>query len=246
MVKFIIYFMKFLIAILVSIFFTSCRFDGDFNGVKGSGNVITETRTINESFRKIEVNSGISLVVEQSDNKSVLVEADDNIVSHVTTRVENGTLIIDTDSSFNTQKNPTVIVKLPIISGLKATSGSNIKTNNRLVTENIQVDINSGSSVDIEVEADFIALESTSGSSAEVSGIALKLETTATSGSEIDGDSLSANDVYADASSGSSISVDPIVSLNAHSSSGASITYKTTPKTLTKKESSGGSVSSHH
>ncbi len=238
--------MKLLIAILVSIFFTSCHFNGNFDGIKGSGNVITETRTIKENFRKIEVNSGINLVVEQSENKSVTIEADDNIVSHVTTRVENGTLIIDTDSGFNTEKSPTVVVKLPIISGLTASSGSNIKTNNKLVTENIAVKFDSGSSGEVEVEADFIKIESESGSSVDVSGIALKAEANSSSGSEIDADSLNANEIFADASSGSSISVDPIVKLDAHASSGASVTYKTLPKTLTKEESSGGSVSAQN
>lgn len=238
--------MKLLIAILVSIFFTSCHFNGNFDGIKGSGNVITETRTIKENFRKIEVNSGINLVVEQSENKSVTIEADDNIVSHVTTRVENGTLIIDTDSGFNTEKSPTVVVKLPIISGLTASSGSNIKTNNKLVTENIAIKFDSGSSGEVEVEADFIKIESESGSSVDVSGIALKAEANSSSGSEIDADSLNANEIFADASSGSSISVDPIVKLDAHASSGASVTYKTLPKTLTKEESSGGSVSAQN
>lgn len=238
--------MKLLIAILVSIFFTSCHFNGNFDGIKGSGNVITETRTIKESFKKIEVNSGINLVVEQSENKSVTIEADDNIVSHVTTRVENGTLIIDTDSGFNTHKTPTVVVKLPVISGIQASSGSNIKTNNRLVTENIVVNLDSGSSGEVEVEADFIKIESQSGSSVDVSGIALKAEANSSSGSEIDADNLNTNEIYADASSGSSISVDPIVTLKAVASSGASVTYKTTPKTLTKEENSGGSVSAQN
>ena len=238
--------MKFLIAILVSLFFASCHFNGDFNGIKGSGNVITENRTINESFSKIEVNSGIKLVVEQSENKSVTIEADDNIVSHITTKVENGTLIIETDSGYNTDQNPKVVVKLPVVSGLKATSGSSISTSNRLVTENITVSLNSGSSGEIEVEADYIKVESESGSSVDISGIALKAEAISSSGSEIDADGLNANEVFADANDGSSIAVDPIVKLNAHASSGASVTYKTTPKTLTKKEDSGGSVSSKH
>lgn len=244
MVKFIIYLMKLLIAIFVSLFFASCHINGDFNGIKGSGNVITETRTINESFKKIEVNSGLILVVEQSDNKAVTIEADDNIVSHVTTRVENGTLIIDTDSGYNTEKTPKIVVKLPIIAGITASSGSSVSTKNKLVTDNIEVSLNSGSSGEVEVEADYIKISSESGSSVDVSGIALKAEAFSSSGSEIDADSLNANDVFAEASSGSSIAVDPIVKLNAHASSGASVTYKTTPKTLTKEESSGGSVSS--
>lgn len=237
--------MKLLIAILVSIFFTSCRFNGNFDGIKGSGNIITQNRNVAEEFKKIEVNQGIKLIVEQSENKSITVEADDNIVSHITTRVENGTLIIETNEGYNTESTPKVVVKLPIISGLTANSGSNISSNNTLITENIHVNSTSGSRIDVDVEADFIAIEASSGSSAEISGKALKLETTATSGSEISANALSSNLVHAEASSGSSTSVDAVVKLDAHASSGASVSYKNTPKTLTKEESSGGSVHSN-
>ncbi|MGK4569142.1 hypothetical protein [Flavobacterium sp. 3HN19-14] len=52
------------------------------------------------------------------------------------------------------------------------------------------------------------------------------------------------NDVTAEAYSGSSMSVAPIVNLNAKAESGSSITYTKVPKTtLSKEENSGGSVS---
>ena len=234
--------MKLLIAILVSIFFTSCRFNGNFDGIDGSGNVIVQPRTITETFENIEVSHGIELIVEQSSEKSVVVEADDNIISHIITKVENGKLIIESDHSYNTESNPRVTVKLPIISGLTATSGSNISSNGKLITEKILVDSESGSQISIEVEADFISIEAASGSSAEVSGQALKAETNSSSGSEINARNLSANVVNSVASSGSSTSVDPIVKLNAKASSGASVDYKNTPKELKKEESYGGSV----
>ena len=43
--------------------------------------------------------------------------------------------------------------------------------------------------------------------------------------------------------SGSSTNVHPLVSLRAKASSGSSIDYNSSPKTVTKEESSGGSVS---
>lgn len=234
--------MKLLIAILVSIFFSSCRFNGNFDGIQGSGNIITQARAHTENFENIQVNGGIQLVVEQSSEKSVIVEADDNIIAHILTKVENGKLIIDSDHSYTTGKTPKVIVKLPIISGLEATSGSNIINNGKLITEKITVDSQSGSLIDIEVEADFISIEATSGSTAAISGKALKAETNSSSGSEINARDLSANVVNSVASSGSSTSIDAIVKLNAKASSGSSIDYKNTPKELKKEESSGGSV----
>ena len=53
-----------------------------------------------------------------------------------------------------------------------------------------------------------------------------------------------ANEIITEATSGSSTDIYPIVSLKAKASSGSSVNYKNSPKkTLTKEESSGGSVS---
>jgi hypothetical protein len=54
---------------------------------------------------------------------------------------------------------------------------------------------------------------------------------------------LVANEVKADASSGSSIRVHASLKLNASASSGASVHYSGKAASITKVESSGGSVS---
>ena len=248
MIRIIIYLMKLFIVLFCALFFSSCGFtmrtDGFFdNGITGSGNTKTESRTVTSPFEKIDVNQGIKVIVEQSDSTAITVEADDNIISHIITKIENGMLIIESDNSFSASSTPTVRVKMPIISGLYASSGSSIKSLNTLKTEDIKTTSSSGSSIEISVEADNIVAETSSGSSMQVSGKALKLSADSSSGSTLDAGSLSANDVTAKSSSGSSTDVNPILSLNAKASSGSSVNYKKTPKSLTKEESSGGSVS---
>ena len=221
---------------------TSCNINlGE--GKKGSGNIVEQTRSITEDFKFIEVSTGVEVHVEQSDSKSVVVEADDNLQELIVAKVENGILYIKSTDSFNTDHTPTVTVKMPIISGLTTTSGSTLKSLNKLVTENIAVKASSGSEIDIEVEADHITVETTSGSTTEVSGKALKLETSSSSGSSLDASDLLANDVISQSTSGSSTTVHPILSLDGKASRGSSVGYKNVPKTLTKEESSGGSVS---
>ncbi len=228
----------------MALLFSSCNPSFHFgNGIKGSGNITTETRTANDDFKSIEVSQGIKVNVEQGDSKSITVEADDNLQEHIITKIENGVLKIEADASYNSTETPIVNVKMPIINGLSASSGSEINSATTLITNNISAKSSSGSRINIEVEADAITLESSSGSTIESSGKALKLETTSSSGSSIEAKNLQANEVIAQATSGSSTSVYPIVKLNAKASSGSSINYYKVPKTITKEESSGGSVS---
>jgi len=241
MVKFIVICTKFLIAAIVALLFTSCN--QVFNGIIGNGDVQVEKRIIKEKFTKIEANSGVEVVIEQGNDITVEVEADSNIIKHITTKVENGTLVVSTDASFYNTEAETVRVKMPVIEALEATSGSSIDTQKTIRGVNLVAKTSSGSGMELDVEYDKVSTESSSGSTLEVSGKAMKFNASSSSGSSIDAQSLLSNDVIAQATSGSSIDVHPLVSLNAKSSSGASIDYDGTPKNISKEETSGGSVS---
>ncbi len=245
MIKFVIMCTKAIIAVIIAVLFASCHIkDIDLgSGIDGSGNVITEKRTINESFTKIEVKSGIEVVVEQDNDVAIEIEADDNIIKHITTKVENGVLVVSTDESIDFAESMTVKVKMPTIKGLEATSGSNIKTNATLKGTSIAVKSSSGSEIEVTLEYDTVTTESSSGSEQTLTGKTLKLTTASSSGSEINADNLIANEIISESSSGSSTTVHPLVNLNAKASSGSSINYKGTPKNITKEETSGGDVS---
>ncbi len=245
MIKLITLITKFIIAAIMALLFSSCvhsSINWD-NGIKGSGNITTETRAASQDFKKIEVSHGIRVIVQQSNNNSITVEADDNIQKHIITKIENGVLKIEADKSYNATETPVVNVKMAFINGLDASSGSEITSSGVLITENINVKSSSGSEINVTVEADAIKIESSSGSSIEAGGKALKLETSSSSGSKIEAKNLMTNDVISQAASGSSTSVYPIVKLEAKASSGSHISYHKSPKTLSKEENSGGSVS---
>lgn len=244
MIKFVVLCTKIIVVTIAALLFTSCKFDFN-NGIDGNGDVKTETRTINEKFTKIEASRGIEVIVEQSETTSVEVEADSNLLQHITTKVVNGTLEISSDENIDSAEAETVRVKMPIIEGLSSTSGSNIHTNNVLRGTAIKIKSSSGSEVDATLEFEDVDLESTSGSSATLSGKALKFSSKSSSGSEINASKLEANDVFAEATSGSSSDVNAIVSINAKASSGSSIDYKGKPKNVVKEETSGASVSPH-
>jgi hypothetical protein len=248
MVKVIVFCTKFIVTVLVALLFASCG-SNVFNGIKGNGNVQTEKRNIAEKFTKISVNRGIEVVVEQSDAVMVEVEADQNLLSHITTKVENGTLVVSSDENIYSAEVEIVHVKMPVIEGLETTSGSNIKSKGVLKSAsdvtNIRVASSSGSEIEANLEFDSINAESTSGSTITLSGKALKIRTATSSGSTINAQSLIANEVAAEATSGSSNDVHAAVKLVAKASSGASIDYSGAPKNISKEETSGGSVSSN-
>lgn len=244
MTKFVIFFSKVIAATLVALSITSCNHNINFGkSITGSGNVTTEKRNV-ANFDKVTVSQGLECEIIYSDKLEVTVEADDNLINGIHTTVENGTLDISSEyDNYINVVSKRIIVHMPKIVSLESTSGSTLKSGNILKSDDIRLKSSSGSSLEVEVEADKVTLETSSGSEQTVIGKALKVYSASSSGSTIDADELLANEVFAQSTSGSSTSVNAAVLLDGKASSGSSISYSNSPKEVRKEESSGGSVS---
>ncbi|MES2486729.1 MAG: head GIN domain-containing protein [Bacteroidota bacterium] len=239
MIKVIVHVTKAIIAIAASMLFFSCGFER----VDGTGNVITQPRSVGEGFTKISASNSIEVYIAQGDKASVIVEADGNLQEHIKTKVTGGVLTIESDVEIGNADAKKVTVTLPKVESVESSAGCIVKSTTVLKGDNIKVSSSSGSSLEVSVESNTINCEASSGSSLKIGGRAKKLKSNSSSGSSVDAKALVATDVDADASSGSTTIVNPVESLKASASSGSSVNYVKTPEKLSKDESSGGSVS---
>lgn len=244
MIKIITLITKFIIVALAALLFGSCNFSDNFNSITGSGNVTVEKRMVSGNFKSVEVSNAIDLVIEQSENTEITVEADDNLQKEITTTIENGVLIISCKvNNFNNITSKKVTVKMPVIEELEASSASTITSKKKLQGDQITLSASSAAEINLTLEFEKIESKASSAGNILLKGKALNLATNASSGSDIDAGKLLANEITAESSSGASITVHPIVMLKAEASSGGSINYNTIPKSIEKRENSGGSVS---
>ena len=229
------------LAIAAAIALTSCGIDG--KNVTGSGHVISQSRDL-KGFTKVAAERGLDVVIEQGDTYSVTVDADDNLQAHIKTTVVGDELKITSDyNSYSNVKSKKVTVKMPKIKAIDAESGASLTSAGTLLSDDITIEASSGSEVNLNIESDKIVAQASSGSQLTLKGKALSFDTSSSSGSNIEAGNLIANDVTAQASSGSSTEVHAAVSIDAKASSGSSIEYRGAPKKVDKNESSGGSVS---
>ncbi|RWX02506.1 head GIN domain-containing protein [Flavobacterium cerinum] len=237
MIKVIVNITKAIVAIVVSLFFSSC----DFMGIKGSGNVTTENRTVTGDFTTVNVDDGMEVIIEQGPQSSITVEADDNLQKHIKTEVKNGELYISSDQNISNGAKR-ITVRLTDIKSISCDGGSSIKSSGLLKGNSIDLSSDGGSSVEVRVEAKNLNCDSSGGSSLAIVGMAHNIEADASSGSSIEANKLTAHNVKADASSGSSITVNPIDKLTADASSGSTIYYVGTPSKMEKNSDSGGNI----
>ncbi len=230
---------KVAIAILISLFFTSCAFDINFgDGIKGIGEVNIENRNLNENFTVIKASEGLDVFVTQADKYSVKVEAHENVIDYIVTEVHNGVLKIHTEKNIG-NATKTIYVSLPEIDALDSSSGADLVAESSIKAEKIILNASSGSDIKATIYADEIEADTSSGASIRIEGKANVLVADASSGSNIRAKELIVEKCYADASSGADILVNVSKELTADASSGGDVRYNGDPKVHTKKSVSG-------
>lgn len=231
------------LALLITIFFSSCAFDINFgDGKKGNGNVVTDSREITNEFTIVSASEGLDVYVTQANDFDIKVEADDNIIDLISTDIKDGKLRIHTIENIG-RATKKIYVSLPEVTALNSSSGSDLIAKSLITGDKIELNASSGSDLNVKIKANEIDADASSGADIRISGETNTLHTNASSGADIKAKNLLAKVCYADASSGSDISVNVSESLTADASSGADISYSGNASVESKKRVSG---SIHH
>jgi hypothetical protein len=226
----------FLFLLLTVISITSCDL------TTGSGNIVTETRKTG-SFDAISVGGSFEVEVKTGDVISVVVEADDNIMKYIKTKVSGNTLKINTEGLHNySDVHMKVYVTAPAITGIKASASADVVVENVLTSSGrLTFKASNSASIKAEVNAPEIETDANSSATITLTGKTKTHKTEASSSADIKAFGLLSENTTANVSSSASIEVHASVNLNARASSSGSIDYKGAAA-VTKSESSSGSV----
>ena len=227
---------------IVTLALNSCQLNPfSFNsGVRGNGVVVTEQRTLTESFHTIKVSTGIDLFLTQSESPNLSVQSDENIQELIITEVENGTLKIYLDKNTHHVSAKKVMVHLKEIESINSLSGSYVYSTNTLKVPSLDLKSSSGSEMKLSVDTEKIASRSSSGAVMKLEGHTKDFVGNSSSGTQINASKLIADFYEADASSGANLSVNCLESFNANASSGGHIkNHESSIKTVVNSSSGG-------
>lgn len=208
----------------------------------GSGNIVTENRDTG-SFDAISVGGSFDVEVKMGDTRQVTVEADDNIIKYIQTRVSGNVLKINTrDLHSYSNVHMKVYVTVPEIKAISASGSAEVIASNTLKNnEKLVFKASSSSTIKAEVDAPGVVTDASSSATIELKGRTKTYVSEASSSADIKTFGLLSENTTANVSSSGSIQVHASVNLNAKASSSGSIEYKG-GATVTKTESSSGSV----
>lgn len=224
-------------------------------------------KQVTGDFDEIEVSQAIEAEIIKSDVEKVVISAPENIIDDVLVDISGGELHIHYKKGIRVMNNKvTAKIYAKDFTKLEANSAAGIVIKDKFVQEKTSVDVSSAGSVSGNLEAnDFdisagsssnfsgkiwavdLDIDASSGASMDLSGKAKNAEVSSSSGSSISAKNLVADNLKAEASSGASIDISAATSVHAEASSGGSVdvSKKGNISSVTKQESSGGSVSIH-
>ena len=188
-------------------------------GVEGSGNVITESREVSD-FNEIVLGGTGRVVVDVTGTESLTIEAEDNIMPFLETRVSNGRLRLETNRSISPTVEIVYTITAETLDGL-VISGSGVVEAEAVDSADFRVDI-SGSG-DVVVEGTLSGLLSVS-----ISG-----------SGEFDGESLTAPEGQVDVSGSGNAVVNITDDLDVSVSGSGEVQYLGEPNVDSSVSGSG-------
>jgi hypothetical protein len=188
--------------------------------------ISAQTRQIG-NFTGIKVSTSVSVKLVKADAPKIeykMIKGDD---SALITEIKGDNLIVKTKSNFGNWKNAQakVIVYYTELNDISVSAGASLKGDGPIKAQEMDIDVSSGSSANLEVITQSLDVDASSGASLKLEGSAKKAEYDASSGSSIRAKMMICDYVNADVSSGATITVHVNKKLKADASSGGTIRY---------------------
>jgi hypothetical protein len=218
----------------------------DLNGcsmqsVKGSGNIISESRHVS-GFKEIELKGQGKVELTKGSRPSLEVTTDDNILPSIETVVKDGKLIISHEKGKNlrpTKLNYTIIVKN--LAGISIAGSGDINGKSRFVSDDFYAYISGSGDISLELDAARLESDISGSGSIHLSGRADVHRTSITGSGEINAFGLETQNVSVSITGSGDCKVNASEKLKVKITGSGDVRYKGHPQII-KKITGSGSV----
>jgi hypothetical protein len=121
-------------------------------GLKGSGTLKTDTRAVT-GFTQIALASSGDVTLAQGATESLAIEAEDNLLPHLTSAVAGGKLTLDTDASLSPTKPIHYTITVKDLTGIEVSGAGNV-TATQLHASAVTVRLSGAGDVTLSGQAD--------------------------------------------------------------------------------------------
>lgn len=222
-------------------FFWGCQKNFDCNYIEGSGNVVSETRNVG-TFHNIHLNLAARITIQKGAAPDIEIQAEDNIMPYIITRVQNGTLYIDADQSISTHETIRFVVYMDDIRELFIDGSGKITTTEQMDVNNLNIQIDGSGRLDLAINANSVFTNIRGSGDINLQGNAQNLTLKIDGSGEINAENLHTANCYITINGSGKCYVHVTGILDAVIAGSGVIYYRGNPDTINTSISGSGKI----
>ncbi len=234
--------------LLTAFFVLIClnSFSQRWETIRGNGVIKKETRDVSD-FSSLLSQGSMDVQIAYGNSNTITVEADENLLSHIETLVENGKLVIRSKDKVNLKSRSKMVVYVSMtkLNALQLSGSGNINGDGAFSNSG-KTDIAISGSGNIKLSFDSfneLALALSGSGNMDLKGNATKTIDASVSGSgNIECSNINSNDVVAKLSGSGNIKVYASNSIDAKISGSGNVYYKGNASNINSKVAGSGKV----
>ena len=214
-------------AALSLVFFSSCHMFGG-HGVRGDGNITTQTRSAT-NFDGIDISGEVDVYITQDPTYKVTVETDSNLQELLEVRVDGGILRIHPrdNYSLDPSREIKVYVSAPLFKRLESSGACVFRSQNQLSSDGeLSIGMSGSCDANLDVKVSKVDIDVSGACSIELRGTAKDLEIGGSGSTDVKAFGLVTDNADIDISGAGSVEVFANAKLKASASGAADIRYK--------------------
>ncbi|RIY36989.1 DUF2807 domain-containing protein [Capnocytophaga canis] len=212
--------------------------------IKDNGNVKVENRTT-EAYTKVSNIGNLYVVLTEGKVGSIRVEASDNILQYILTKVENGELSIRLDPKNNYTLKHKVVVYVPVDQSLQKIlqkGSGDVELKDLLKVEQLSCELAGSGDLKINVKAKQLSLSVVGSGDLEAKGSVTELQAELTGSGDLDAEKLTAMNAKVTVNGSGDITTFVTENVEARVSGSGDIAIKGNPKKRDSKVMGSGDI----
>lgn len=238
---------KALALLIITVTLNSCAQYGT-NGIKGSGNIITENRST-PSYDGVTCTGSMDFKLVKGTEGQITIQGESNLIPYIITEVNNNTLKVKVKDgySINPSKNHNVIVTIPFedISAVSLTGSGDLTTEDKITADKLNVSLTGSGDISLALTAITTESSITGSGDLTLKGESDNLNVSVTGSGDFHGYDLNANNTEVSVTGSGDADVVSNKTLKGRVSGSGDISYKGHPEKEDTKVMGSGSISSY-
>lgn len=221
-----------LLSVLIS--FNSCH----FICTEGKGPLKTEKRNLDE-FKEIGLSLQADVSVIKGDDYSVNIEAEENLLEHIETKIRGSKLVISSDPCIDPKERIKITVSLSEVEELEVNGSGNITVPDTFQVSDIKIEINGSGDINAKLVAAKIESDINGSGNIILKGSANMHQVDIMGSGNVKASELPCNTSEIDVNGSGDVHVYTIQSLDVKINGSGSVHYKGKPSVSTRINGSG-------